>query len=93
MPIYEYEPTGDQHCKYCRGGFDRLQRLNEPRLENCPECGAPVTRKISAPNLGNAGPSLSESNIEKHGFTQYRKVEKGVYEKTTGKGPDFISKD
>ena len=93
MPIYEYEPTGDQHCEHCRGGFDRLQRLDEPRLENCPECGAPVARKISAPNLGNAGPSLSESNIEKHGFTQYRKVEKGVYEKTTGKGPDFISED
>lgn len=93
MPIYEYEPTGERHCEFCRGGFDRLQRLNEPRLEACPECGEPVARKISAPNLGNAGPALSESNIEKHGFTQYRKVEKGVYEKTTGKGPDFISKD
>lgn len=93
MPIYEYEPTGKQHCDYCRDGFDRLQRMEEPRLVACPKCGAPVTRKISAPNLGTAGPSLSESNIEKHGFTQYRKVEKGVYEKTTGKGPDFISKD
>ena len=93
MPIYEYEPTGDQSCAHCCEGFDRLQGLNEPRLEACPKCGAPVARKISAPNLGNPGPSLSESNIEKHGFTQYRKVEKGVYEKTTGKGPDFISKD
>jgi putative FmdB family regulatory protein len=93
MPIYEYRPAGDLHCDYCRDGFDRLRRLSDPELLACPECGSPVERKISAPNLGKAGPSLDESNIEKHGFTQYRKVEKGVYEKTAGKGPDFISDD
>ena len=70
-----------------------LRKLQDPDLETCPECGAPVERKISAPNLGSAGPSLDESNIEKHGFTQYRKVEKGVYEKTAGKGPDVIKDD
>jgi putative FmdB family regulatory protein len=93
VPIYEYEPAGDNHCAFCRGGFDLLRKLSEPPLTSCPKCGAPVKRKISAPNLATSTPSLSESNIEKHGFTQYRKVEKGVYEKTTGKGPDFISDD
>ena len=93
MPIYEYHPSKEANCDFCREGFDRLQKLNDPVLESCPECNAAVVRKISAPNLGNAGPSLDESNIEKHGFTQYKKVEKGVYEKTAGKGPDFISKD
>jgi len=93
MPIYEYQPEGEQHCDFCRDGFDLLRKLKDPVLLSCPRCEAPVIRKISAPNLNTAGPSLSESNIEKHGFTQYRKVEKGVYEKTTGKGPDFISKD
>lgn len=93
MPIYEYKPSGASHCDFCREGFDRLQKLSDPTLTTCPKCGAEVERKISAPNLATAGPSLSESNIEKHGFTQYRKLEKGVYEKTTGKGPDFISDD
>lgn len=93
MPIYEYQAEGETHCAFCRDGFDTLRKLSDPPLEACPECGAPVVRKISAPNIANAGPSLDESNIEKHGFTQYRKVEKGVYEKTVGKGPDIISKD
>lgn len=93
MPIYEYQTTGSASCPHCREGFDLLRKLNDPPVISCPECGAPVERKISAPHLNTAGPSMSESNIEKHGFTQYRKVEKGVYEKTTGKGPDFISKD
>lgn len=93
MPIYEYQSSGEAHCDFCRDGFDVLRKLSDPPLEECPECNAAVERKISAPNLGSSGPSLDESNIEKHGFTQYRKVEKGVYEKTVGKGPDFISKD
>lgn len=93
MPIYEYQAEGDSHCALCRDGFDTLRKLNDPPLETCPECDAPVVRKISAPNIASAGASLDESNIEKHGFTQYRKVEKGVYEKTIGKGPDLISKD
>lgn len=93
MPIYEYEPAEKQNCEYCEGGFELLRKLSDPVLTECPHCHAPVIRRISAPNLGSSGPALSESNIEKHGFTQYRKLEKGVYEKTTGKGPDFISDD
>lgn len=93
MPIYEYQASEPRHCPFCAEGFELLRKLNDPPVTQCPECGAPVVRKISAPNLGNAGPSLDESNIEKHGFTQYRKLEKGVYEKTAGKGPDIISDD
>lgn len=93
MPIYEYQPEGESSCEFCRDGFELLRKLDDEEVDCCPRCQAPAVRKISAPNLGNAGPSLDESNIEKHGFTQYRKVEKGVYEKTAGKGPDFISDD
>jgi len=50
-----------------------------------------VRRKISRPNLASQAPSLSDENVEKHGFTKFKKVEKGVYEKTAGKGPDFIT--
>ena len=93
MPIYEYRPATDRHCAFCVDGFERLRKLQDPPLERCPQCEAPVERCVSAPNLARSGPAMNESNLEKHGFTQYRKVEKGVYEKTVGKGPNFISDD
>ncbi len=93
MPIYEYQPSSERHCAYCLDGFEILRKINDPELSDCPECGAPVCRKISAPNLAKSGPSLDTANIEKHGFTQYRKSGKGVYEKTAGKGPDTIKGD
>lgn len=93
MPIYEYQVIGDQNCEYCSDGFELLRKISEPVLTQCPKCGTPVERKISAPNLGGSGPSLDTANIEKHGFTQYKKSGKGVYEKTAGKGPDVISGD
>lgn len=93
MPIYEYQASGDQRCEYCGNGFELLRKISDPKLTRCPECEAPVERKISAANLGGSGPSLDSANIEKHGFTQYKKSGKGVYEKTAGKGPDVISGD
>jgi hypothetical protein len=71
-------------------GFDRRQGVNDPRLTHCPECGAAVRRVIAAPHLASSSPSLSPANLERKGFTQYRRVEKGVYEKTAGKGPKHI---
>ena len=93
MPIYEYQPATGQHCDFCLDGFEILKKTSDPQLSQCPECGAPVERKISAPNVGKPGPSLDPANIEKHGFTQYKKSSKGVYEKTAGKGPDVITDD
>ncbi len=93
MPIYEYQAIGEQRCNYCAHGFELLRKISEPELEHCPHCNAPVTRKISAPNIGGKGPSLGATDIEKHGFTQYKRAGKGVYEKTAGKGPNVISDD
>ena len=92
MPIYEYQSVGDG-CEYCSARFDRLQKISDAPLESCPHCEGKVERLISAPNLGNSGPSLSPDNIEKHGFTQYKKSGDGVYEKTAGKGPRTIHRD
>jgi putative FmdB family regulatory protein len=93
MPIYEYRPSGKKHCDYCVDGFEAIQKLDAERLSACPRCQAPVERKISAPNIGNPGPSLDSTNLEKHGFTQYRRSGQGVYEKTAGKGPDVLKDD
>ena len=91
MPIYEYIAT-ELGCARCSTGFDHLQKLSDADLTACPDCGAPVRRKISAPNtiIGNSH-LTSESHAAKHGFTQYRRAGGSVYEKTAGKGPDFIT--
>lgn len=94
MPIYEYAAATESGCATCREGFERLQRLNDDALTICPDCGAPVRRVLSAPQVvAGQGHVLRESHIAKHGFTQYRRVGKGKYEKTAGKGPDTISGD
>jgi hypothetical protein len=46
---------------------------------------------LTAANIPGTSPSLDNENISKHGFTRYQKLEKGVYEKTAGKGPAIIS--
>lgn len=90
MPIYVYQCAKEPGCTHCRGGFEKLQKLSAAPLERCPECHGPVHRVIGAPHIASQGENLSESHIARHGFTQYRKLEKGVYEKTAGKGPDLI---
>jgi len=93
MPIYEYRCSSQQHCDFCAEGFEIMQKISDARLSSCPQCQAPVERQLSAPSIGKSGPSLDRANIEKHGFTQYRRSGQGVYEKTAGKGPDVITDD
>lgn len=93
MPIYEYiaETAG---CEQCAAGFDALQKLDDAPLVQCPRCGTAVKRRISAPSVAIGGAHLTkESHVAKHGFTQYRRAGGGVYEKTAGNGPDYISGD
>jgi putative FmdB family regulatory protein len=93
MPIYEYRSSSERPCDFCRHGFDVMQKIRDPKLKRCPQCGAPVQRQLSAPSIGKADSTLDKANIEQHGFTQYRRAGKGVYEKTAGKGPDVIKDD
>ncbi len=93
MPIYEYRSDSERACPHCEAGFNRLEKLSAEPLLLCPQCDGAVKRVISAPSIGNPGPSLSPDNIEKAGFTQYKKSGDGVYEKTAGKGPRTIMRD
>jgi putative FmdB family regulatory protein len=91
MPIYEYKPASAEQCPHCDGGFDQLQKLADEPLISCPVCGAACKRVISAPNVQSGqSHNLKEANLGKKGFTQYKKIGKGEYEKTTGKGPSHI---
>lgn len=91
MPIYTYQADNTDPCAYCAEPFEVMQKMDAERLQRCPECGGALRRVITPPNLAAAAPNLSADNIGKKGFTQYRKLEKGVYEKTAGQGPDIIS--
>ena len=99
MPIYTYENKLENcHCTYCLGGFDVMQKITDPELTHCTYCGAPIKKIITSVKLNGkttASPSstLSAKNIAKNDFTQYRKVGRGKYEKTAGKGPDTFSAD
>jgi len=43
MPIYEYQ------CEACGGKLEKLQKISDEPLKNCPACGQPrLTKLISA---------------------------------------------
>jgi putative FmdB family regulatory protein len=93
VPIYEYAPVAE-NCPHCAGRFEAFQRMSDPELTHCPECGHPCRRVISAPNVAVGGSHhLKESHFSERGFTQYRRVEKGKYEKTAGNGPETIGSE
>ena len=94
MPIHEYVAVAAAGCPHCEGGFELLQKIGDAPLTTCPRCGAAVKRLLGAPQIvSGQAHVLQERHIAKHGFTQYRRVGKGKYEKTAGAGPDTISGD
>ena len=42
MPAYEYQ------CQSCAARFERRQKMSDPEVESCPDCGGHVKRLISA---------------------------------------------
>ena len=45
MPIYEYE------CVNCNQRFERLQKMSDPLLTVCPQCGGGVHKAFSVPAI------------------------------------------
>lgn len=77
MPLYEYEheltdPGG------CPLRFEATHSVGES-LVRCPLCGGPVRKVVSS--FSNGKDLLSTSNLSDHGFTRWRRKDKGVYEK------------
>lgn len=82
MPTYEYR---------CANGheFERFQRMSEPPIEKCPECGAPAERLLSA----GAGILFRGSGfyITDYRSESYRKAAEA--ERSKGKGAESGSGD
>lgn len=92
MPIYEYAPVEAPGCALCCYGFEHRQRMDDPALEQCPACGGGVRRTLCAvPVHTGRSHLLAEGHLARHGFSQYRRVERGLYERSAGsEGPEVI---
>ncbi len=59
MPIYDYI------CEKCEYSFDALQKMSDPKLVDCPECGKPSLRKLlSAPKFRLKGAGWYETDFK-----------------------------
>ena len=59
MPIYGYA------CSNCDHAFDVLQKMSDPRLVDCPECGESTLRKqLSAPKFRLKGKGWYETDFK-----------------------------
>lgn len=59
MPIYEYQ------CTSCGHQLESLQKLSDPPLTDCPECGKPTLQKqISAAGFRLSGGGWYETDFK-----------------------------
>jgi putative FmdB family regulatory protein len=66
MPIYEYQATSlGRKCKQCNSTFEVIQRLSDPPLVSCPECGKEIRRKISRSRVILPGLAKGGDEVEK----------------------------
>ena len=59
MPIYGYA------CSNCEHTFDVLQKMSDPKLLDCPDCGEATLRKqLSAPKFRLKGKGWYETDFK-----------------------------
>jgi len=81
MPTYEYEAVDpDKSCVICRKGFELVRTFRDSPVTQCPHCGTPVRKLISAPAIGRSVTSLDD-RAKSAGFTKLKRLGKGEYEK------------
>ncbi len=85
MPIYEYQ------CESCGAELEKLQKISDPVLKDCSECGEPsLKKKISATSFRLKGTGWYETDF-KTGAKKH--VAEGPSEKSTSsKKKDQTSK-
>lgn len=91
MPIYEYEPV-DRECAICNGRVEVIQAIDEPPCEFCPWCGMSVRKVVSRPSV-KVSKEVDPDTAAKKGFSTFRKVEKGKWEKVAGPDNPTPSED
>jgi len=85
MPLYDYAPRSGK-CSQCHGRFEVVQRVADPKLKRCPDCGKAVERLVSAAAVHGKYSTRSDSKLKDLGLTKYVKTSDGSYERTVGRG-------
>lgn len=68
MPIYEYK------CRYCEHSFEKLQKIADAPVRNCPACGKEGAEKmITAPQFRLAGDGWYETDFKKNNQKNLKK--------------------
>jgi putative FmdB family regulatory protein len=81
MPLREYIAADPKNsCDHCREGFEQVEGIEAEPLPTCPRCGGKVQRQLSAPSIGASKTGLDQ-RAKNAGFTTYKKLGKGEYEK------------
>ena len=80
MPIYEYELV-EGECKACGGAFTLNRPLSAAPLTKCPACKKPVRKIISGFTTPHKLKPLSVTDAKKAGFTVFKRLGKGEYER------------
>lgn len=81
MPIYEYQAKDEKHsCPRCAERFDIMQRISDAPLKECPECGSPLIKLISAPSVGRSVAGFDD-RAKSAGFHKLERLGSGEYEK------------
>jgi hypothetical protein len=94
MPTYVYRVINDDGSD--GEAFEVVQRMADPPLTRHPQTGQPARRVPTVPNVGgdwsdaSTRSKLSDSNLDRLGFTKYQNVGGGRFEKRAGSGPDAI---
>ena len=98
MPVYTYQTINDDGSD--GEMFDVIRKMSDPPLKKHPETGQKVKRIYTSPHIAGLTNAThdksrtSDKNLERLGFTTYRKNGKGHYDRTTGsEGPSHISAD
>jgi len=80
MPLYEYELC-EGNCAACGGRFTLRRPLRAAELTHCPACKKPVRKIISTFNTPTKLKPVSTSDAKQAGFTVYKRLNKGEYER------------
>lgn len=77
MPTYEYQ------CKTCGHRFERFQKMTDPSVSECPECGKAVRKVIHPPAIAFKGSGFYVNDYKGNGKPEKRSEDKGAASEKT----------